>query len=58
MKPKQRREYANNLVDEWENHRQIKDLYRDFKLELETARNSSTGRWSRKKGPGAERDYD
>jgi hypothetical protein len=47
MKAKQRRNYANNLVDGWENDNVIKDLYRDFKSQLETARESTQGRWDR-----------
>jgi hypothetical protein len=46
MKPKQRREDANNLVDNWEADGLVKRLYRDFKIILDTARNASTGgRW-------------
>jgi hypothetical protein len=47
MKAKQRREYANNLVDRWENDGVIKELYGDFKRQLETARESKQGRWER-----------
>jgi len=43
MKPKQRRKYANGVVDDWEANEQIKDLYRDFKTNLETAREASHG---------------
>jgi len=46
MKPKQRRENANNVVDSWEAEGLVKGLYRDFKIILDTARNASTGgRW-------------
>ena len=47
MKAKQRRDYANNLVDGWENDGVIKDLYGDFKRQLEAARESKQGRWER-----------
>ena len=40
MKPKQRRKCANDIVDEWEANSQIKDLYRDFKINLEAARSA------------------
>ena len=38
MKRKQRTAYGNRLVDEWEATGRVKDLYRDFKLMLGTAR--------------------
>jgi hypothetical protein len=47
MKAKQRRDYANSLVDEWEASGVIKDLYGDFKRQLEAARESKQGRWER-----------
>ncbi|TAQ89595.1 hypothetical protein B7494_g2060 [Chlorociboria aeruginascens] len=37
MKAKQRKEYANRVVDQWEADRVIKKLYTDFKNTLETA---------------------
>jgi hypothetical protein len=42
---KKRSEYANGIVDEWEDGNQIKDLYRDFKANLEAARERKMGRW-------------
>lgn len=47
MKAKERRNYANNLVDAWEKDGIIKGLYRDFKRQLEAARESNQGRWER-----------
>jgi hypothetical protein len=47
MKAKQRKNYANNLVDGWENDGVIKDLYGDFKRQLEAARESKQGRWEK-----------
>jgi hypothetical protein len=47
MKAKQRRDYANNLVDEWERNGVIKSLYGDFKRQLEAARESKQGRWEK-----------
>lgn len=47
MKARQRRDYANSIVDEWESNGTIKDLYRDFKGQLEAARTSKQGRWDR-----------
>lgn len=41
MKAKKRRKCANDIVDNWEAHSQIKDLYRDFKINLEAARNAT-----------------
>jgi hypothetical protein len=38
MKTKQRREYANGIVDKWERDGQIKSLYSDFKGQREVAR--------------------
>ena len=52
MKAKKRREYANEVVDSWENSRQIKDLYRDFKNQLESAREAKQTRWSAGKFQG------
>ncbi|KAG0648905.1 hypothetical protein D0Z07_4610 [Hyphodiscus hymeniophilus] len=45
MKAKKRREYANALVDGWEETGIIKNLYADFKRQLESARESKQGRW-------------
>lgn len=51
MKAKHRRRCANDIVDLWEKHDQIKDLYRDFKQNLETAREASNqGPWQNKRG--------
>jgi hypothetical protein len=50
MKAKQRREYANAIVDNWERDGQIKSLYRDFKGQREVAREakgSGGSGWSR-----------
>lgn len=47
MKAKQRREHANSVVDGWEANGVIKDLYGDFKRQLEAARESKQGRWER-----------
>jgi hypothetical protein len=50
MKTKQRREYANGIVDKWERDGQIKSLYRDFKGQREVAREakgSGGSGWSR-----------
>lgn len=47
MKPKHRLRDANNIVDEWEANGQIKTLYRDFKSQLETAREAKQGRWTK-----------
>jgi hypothetical protein len=52
MKAKKRREYANEVVDLWESSRQIKDLYRDFKNQLESAREAKQTRWSAGKFQG------
>jgi hypothetical protein len=38
MKTKQRREYANAIVDDWDKNHQIKSLYNDFKGQREVAR--------------------
>jgi hypothetical protein len=42
---KQLGKYANEIVDGWEAEREIKNLYHDFKLNLDHARNSKQGRW-------------
>jgi hypothetical protein len=47
MKPKQRREDANNIVDGWDANGQIQSLYRDFKNQLESAREAKQGRWKK-----------
>lgn len=46
MKPKQRLKNANHIVDSWEANGQIKSLYRDFKGQLEAAREAKQGRWT------------
>lgn len=46
MKPKQRLKDANSIVDSWEANGQIQELYRDFKNQLQTARESKQGRWN------------
>jgi hypothetical protein len=46
MKSKRRRDFANNIVDGWESDGQIKALWRDFKINLETAREAKQGMWS------------
>jgi hypothetical protein len=43
MKAKRRTAYANALVDRWESENQIKDLYRDFKTQISTARDMKAG---------------
>jgi hypothetical protein len=43
MKAQKRRKYANEIVDLWESEDKIKDLYRDFKMNLETAREATNG---------------
>ena len=40
---KKRREYANEVVDEMEANGHIRDLYRDFKINLDHARNAKVG---------------
>ena len=42
---KKRSEYANAVVDAWWENNEIKALYRDFKNNLEAAREGKTGRW-------------
>jgi hypothetical protein len=42
---KKRSEYANRIVDDWWENKEIKALYRDFKNNLEAAREGKTGRW-------------
>lgn len=42
---KKRRKYANKIADAMEKEGVIKDLYKSFKLEIETARDSKQGRW-------------
>jgi len=42
MKPKQRRDAANQIVDSWQEAGVVKALYGDFKRTLEQARNKST----------------
>ncbi|KFY00485.1 hypothetical protein O988_03287 [Pseudogymnoascus sp. VKM F-3808] len=37
---------ANDIVDEWTENGEIKGLYRDFKNNLEAARNSKQDRWN------------
>lgn len=37
---------ANEIVDEWVDKGEIKSLYRDFKNNIETARNAKQGRWN------------
>jgi hypothetical protein len=45
--PKKRlTKYANEIVDDWESENEIKSLYRDFKLILDSARNNKQGRWA------------
>lgn len=46
LKGKQRRTHANNIVDQWVLDGHIKDLYRDFKINLEAAREAKQDRWS------------
>ncbi len=43
---KKRNKYANHIVDDWEDEKEIKSLYRDFKIHLETAREGKPTRWS------------
>lgn len=42
-----RSKYANRIVDDWENVNEIKTLYRDFKNNLEVARQGKPTRWSK-----------
>jgi hypothetical protein len=44
---KKRSEYANRIVDEWDANDQIKNLYHDFKLNLQEAREGKKDRWGR-----------
>jgi len=37
---------ANEIVDEWVDNGEIKSLYKDFKNNIETARNAKQGRWN------------
>jgi hypothetical protein len=50
MKAKKRRDHANEVVDGWEATGIIKNLYRDFKSQLEAARESKQGRWEKVRG--------
>ena len=45
MKPKHRTKDANHIVDTWEANGEIKDLYRDFKGQLEAAKEAKPGRF-------------
>ena len=54
MKAKKRRDYANELVDGWEATGILKTLYRDFKGQLEAARESKQGRWEKARGFGGD----
>lgn len=38
MNSKQRHKYANKIVDRWQGEGHIKTLYKDFKLQKDTAR--------------------
>jgi hypothetical protein len=42
-----RSKYANRIVDEWEQAGEIKALYRDFKINLDFARQGKPTRWSK-----------
>lgn len=42
---RKRRKYANKIVDEMEAQGKIKTLHRDFKDEIDRARNAKQGRW-------------
>jgi len=42
-----RSKYANRIVDEWEDEGEIKALYRDFKINLDVARQGKATRWSK-----------
>ena len=42
-----RSKYANRIVDEWEEEGEIKALYRDFKINLDVARQGKLTRWSK-----------
>lgn len=44
MKARKRTDYANALVDRWAAENQIKDLYRDFKNQVSTARELQQGK--------------
>jgi hypothetical protein len=44
---KKRSKYANSIVDDWEEEKEIKALYRDFKINLDTARQGKLTRWSK-----------
>lgn len=44
MKARKRTKYANDLVDRWAGENQIKDLYRDFKNQVATARDLQQGK--------------
>jgi len=50
MSARKRSKYANKLVDQWEREGTIAQLYRDFKGQLEAARDAQTsGRWERRR---------
>ncbi|KAH8600368.1 hypothetical protein B0O99DRAFT_610560 [Bisporella sp. PMI_857] len=49
MNAKKRANYANDLVDQWAVDGVIRDLYRDFKGQLDAAREAKTGgRWEKR----------
>jgi len=50
MKSKALSIYANAIVDRWESEGQIRDLYRDFKNNLEQARQGKQDRWRTSRG--------
>ena len=42
---RKRRKYANQIVDDMEKQGKIKDLYHDFRSEVDKARDAKQGRW-------------
>lgn len=44
MKSKQRMKCANDIVDLWQEEGKIKHLYRDFKIQKDTARELEAGK--------------
>lgn len=47
MKSKQKREYANSIVDKWQENGTIGSLYSDFKRNMEAARATKSQRFFR-----------
>ncbi|KAH8812067.1 hypothetical protein F5884DRAFT_784282 [Xylogone sp. PMI_703] len=48
LKSREKREYANAIVDKWENEGTIRSLYTDFKRNMEAARATKTQRYGRR----------